>query len=455
MLHKVILSLGLLAHTCSGALFEDTTDENDVGFQFISKFCFDVARPKDDPEARAGEITVEISMANGEDIPSGMEILLYDDEHDPANGIYGWQDVYPAVEDGDITCEKAYNWAKNVQDGKKMIVTPGVKTFVAGEDQFQLTQKLRPRFWYIVVSSCGNKKVPELSYKVTMTQIPSDKTKDEDYGYSSWSVEFSFNEVGLNTLYVVFLIPCGIGLVLEIASVIGLRKKMKFVHPLVRLFLTAVFLQFLIVLFKVFHYVTFTSNGVGVSSLSTLGDLLDIIKQGIFLLTIMLLAQGWTISTEEIGSKKLVVIVVVAFLIVDFLIYLWESVARNPAQTSLSASSFLLYTASAAWFVFSAWFALLVWRSYKAEDNPVKKSLFFKLGLFYFPWVFGNPFVFFLTLILDPWVRDITIASVELILTLAGYSYLGFLLWPSRAGEYFEISTPNVQTSGMDHYDQL
>ena len=83
-------------------------------------------------------------------------------------------------------------------------------------------------------------------------------------------------------------------------------------------------------------------------------------------------------------------------------------------------------------FLFSAWFAYLALKSYKAEDNPVKKSLFLKLGLFYFPWVFGNPFVFFLTLILDPWVRDITIAAVELILTLAGYSFLGFLLWPSR-----------------------
>ena len=68
MLRKM-LSLGLLAHTASGAVFEGETDTNEFGFQFISKFCFDVARPKGDPDARAGEIAVEFSMADGSFIP--------------------------------------------------------------------------------------------------------------------------------------------------------------------------------------------------------------------------------------------------------------------------------------------------------------------------------------------------------------------------------------------------
>lgn len=84
-------------------------------------------------------------------------------------------------------------------------------------------------------------------------------------------------------------------------------------------------------------------------ALSTIADFVDIIKQGLFLLTIMLLAQGWTISTEEIGSKKIVMVVVIVFLVFDLLIYIWETLARNPAQTSLSASAFLLYAAGACW----------------------------------------------------------------------------------------------------------
>jgi len=38
---------------------------------------------------------------------------------------------------------------------------------------------------------------------------------------------------------------------------------------------------------------------------------------------------------------------------------------------------------------------------------------------------------------------------------LFGYSVLSFLLWPSRAEEYFNISTPDVMKAQIDTYEQL
>merc|ERR1712130_26836 len=101
------------------------------------------------------------------------------------------------------------------------------------------------------------------------------------------------------------------------------------------------------------------------------------------------------------------------------------------------------------------WFVRTIYMSWRSEDNPVKKSLFKKLAIIYFPWFFGLPFITLLQFALSPWVREKVIDSVSLLISTAGYTFLSYLLWPTRAEEYFSISAPDTMTAGVDNYEQL
>jgi len=55
----------------------------------------------------------------------------------------------------------------------------------------------------------------------------------------------------------------------------------------------------------------------------------------------------------------------------------------------------------------------------------------------------------------DPWVREKVVVTVSVIVSTLAYSVMAFLLWPSRAEEYFAVDKPNVQSSSLQHYEHL
>ena len=54
-----------------------------------------------------------------------------------------------------------------------------------------------------------------------MTQLT--KETDPTYGMGWWSVQFSFNDIGLNSLYLVMFFPVTIGMIVEAISVLKLK----------------------------------------------------------------------------------------------------------------------------------------------------------------------------------------------------------------------------------------
>jgi len=109
------------------------------------------------------------------------------------------------------------------------------------------------------------------------------------------------------------------------------------------------------------------------------------------------------------------------------------------------------------WFFWAIYFTFAICISYRAEENPVKKTLYRNLALIYGIWLFGLPTVSVLSVLVDPWVRDLVLETASIVVSTWAYGFLMFLLWPTRAEEYFNVNKPDVTAPGRRHenYEQL
>jgi len=240
-------------------------------------------------------------------------------------------------------------------------------------------------------------------------------------------------------------------------GVYGLSKKLNYVHPIVKVFTFVVIAEYVSIFCNLIHYGAYVNDGVGVPSLSRFGEVMDYTARLIFMLMLMLVAKGWTISNEELTGRKYIFATMATFFLLYLIILIWQYAVQDPASTrSNDTLEVFLYMLTTCWFLFGGWFVYTIYNSWKGEDNPVKKALYLKLGVLYTPWFLALPLVVFCTLALDPWVQDKTTTDMEVTFNTMAYFVFAWFLWPSRAEEYFQISTPDVtQFKTVDNYERL
>jgi len=455
---RLIASLLAAVALSSAAEFKGVAND-EAGFAFMGKFVFPTGKP-------AGDVTITLTpslsaQADYKDFKD-YEIWLYDDEDT------SWPSIYKQKP----TCKQARGIAKDATtdaDGKTTVWDSyKVKFGNKADDDFardesnavvsqsvvgKINQNARPRFWFVVLANCNAETdlfspVKDVKYEVHFVNSPDIVSK--------WQLEFGSNQMGLQILYLVFFLLYMPFMAVHYYGVYQLSQKLEYVHPMVKVFAVVVFLQFLVITAKLVHYGSFARNGVGVPAAFVASEGVDLVARSLFVLMLMLMAKGWTISGDELTGRNLVLAVVGGFFVAAALVMFWQYTAEDPAATKpeLGLQIFLVLV-NCVWLVFSFWFCYTIKGSYTKEDNPVKKALYRNLGLVYFPWFFGLPFTTFLSIALPAWSVYRIVQIVTLILSVTGYAVLSFFLWPSRAEEYFNISTPDVMKAQIDTYEQL
>ena len=194
-------------------------------------------------------------------------------------------------------------------------------------------------------------------------------------------------------------------------------------------------LEYVSIFLLLLHYGTYAHNGVGLVVLLKLGQVLSIVSRCFFMLMLLLVAKGWTISREELTKKWAVVALVLMYLSIAVAILVWSYAKEDPQRTTPSKSvEALTIVLNVVWLVFVVWFTLeIFFYSYRGEDNPHKKSMYLKIGLLFLPWFLLPPLVSFASFALDPWVRDRIIQLFTVGITTLAYAAIVFLFWPSRA----------------------
>jgi len=129
------------------------------------------------------------------------------------------------------------------------------------------------------------------------------------------------------------------------------------------------------------HYIIFANNGIGIWVLDYFGDVFEVVAKVCFILMIMLLALGWTITSDNLYGKTFVIFAVFFFSVTWIAILVWKLAVQDPAEVELPFPLRVMQVILLGlWFLYALWFFITVIYNWKKEDNPVKKSLFLSFG---------------------------------------------------------------------------
>ena len=204
------------------------------------------------------------------------------------------------------------------------------------------------------------------------------------------------------------------------------------------------------------HYFQFGQDGEGLLWMTYIGALLDAVARIVFIFLLLLLAHGWTISNDHLHQRWVIGGVLLVFFLLQVAQFGYAWYSYDPARTSVDKGDLVLQCmVIACYLITGIYFLFMLVVSWANEIIPPKKRLYLRLGLLFSPWMIGPPLVAIGVLLLDDWVRTKIVLTLQTSLTLVAYFVLSFLLWPSRAQEYFSINTPTTLGDFHAQYDRL
>ncbi|XP_027714004.1 transmembrane protein 145 [Vombatus ursinus] len=211
-------------------------------------------------------------------------ILLYFD--DPSQ----WPAVYKA-QDKDCLAKEAVIRPENNQvinlttqypwSGCQMVSEGGVRYLSCSSGRS--FRSVRERWWYIALSKCGGDGL-QLEYEMVLTN-----------GKSFWTRHFSADEFGILETDVTFLLI--FTLIFLLSCYFGyLLKGRQLLHTTYKMFMAAAGVEVLSLLFFCIYWGQYASNGIGNESLKIVAKLLFSVSFLIFLLMLILLGKGFTVT---------------------------------------------------------------------------------------------------------------------------------------------------------------
>jgi len=391
------------------------------GFAFLAKFCFDYT-PDGSPEPGGW---LDISLTPDADHSSDIELLIYDDQPE------SWPMIYKKNVPCEERIEKAKNWAPNELPKiykPNWSMTNGRWTL----PRVPIHEHARPRFWYIVASNC--RMFRNLGYDIQFINRGS-----------KWNREFGVNVQGLNTLFVRFAIFYLIFLLVHLYGVRLAWESKGYIHPIITLISICICLQFIGIMLQLIHLIIYTENGMGAPFLSFVGELVCGLSRLSFTLLLILLAHGWTISTDEIKNRNVILAGMLVCFSIYFVLVLWDYTDRDPASTLYVYDSFPGYCIVALDIATGLWFHWAMFNTHKEENKPEKVTFYRVLWGVFGLWFFVLPIIVFVaTTFLNPWDRERMVTTITLTISTIYYCVMAYLLWPTRAEQYFIIKTPDV-----------
>eukprot|EP01006_Ploeotia_vitrea_P037471 TRINITY_DN66132_c2_g1_i1.p2 TRINITY_DN66132_c2_g1~~TRINITY_DN66132_c2_g1_i1.p2 ORF type:complete len:375 (+),score=170.14 TRINITY_DN66132_c2_g1_i1:412-1536(+) len=352
--------------------------------------------------------------------PEDLKLYVFDDQDSSWPAVYGRKD---------LSCAQKIARARNV-------TTVSWDKGGRWKMRARIHEHVRPRFWYLVAANCNG--FEQLFYEVSFINQGS-----------AWDKEFGVNERGLNTLFVLFFL---IYMALTLVHSYGIHKlwPSEVLHPIVKLLTAAITLQFFAVFFYLVHYGSFVGNGYGMPPLHAAAEVLQVMARLVFTLQLILIAQGWTISTDELRNRASLHTLFGLTVLAYGALVLWNMTTRDPASTLYVYESWPGVLLIALDIVMGLWFVKAIVSSHNDEDDESKRYFYRLIGFCYVLFFFTLPAVVLAAHNLQPWVREKTVTTISLLVVTLDYVLMAVLLWPTRAHKYFSINTPDVMYSSLN-----
>jgi hypothetical protein len=425
-------------------------------FFTAANFCYNYGSPQQrENNEVVGSVTVDLTTSGDISGLGSAKLAMYRDGRNvQGDDEDGWGFIFDTDSgqfNNQLSCAEMESYAVLTLDAG---LTAGGVTRELDVRQFN-----RPRFWYFVLTccdpSCETRQMSNVNFDVRLL--------NDGTGWSDWDIEFGVDEVGLQTMYLVFFILYLIYFFIHGSVLLKLKEINGAIHQFIYVFSFIAFVSFLSVTLNMVHYLTYGSDGIGFLWARDLGTVLDLISRILFTALLMMLAEGWTISTISLTSKSKMMIL--STLSIVTLLYLalmaWEFFGRTPEMiTPVLAQRVMSYILIAVWIFFAGWFSVTSFRSYTAlnpadESQKPKRTLFMLLGVIYGLWIISLPVVEYIGLSLDGvnYRRFVTICNV--VITALGFWAFTGIIWPKWSSKFFNEPTRRASVLHDDDYRKL
>ncbi|XP_046979977.1 transmembrane protein 145-like isoform X3 [Schistocerca americana] len=372
-----------------------------------------------------------------------QNLLLYYDTPDQ------WPSVYR--QDKEQTCEERESYLnvslnqvvnltekytnsgcrlRTLSDRKKIYVCQKKNLFISS----------RPRWWFLAISNCKSVKGLNLKYKFLMTNGP-----DGDF----WHMHFSADEfyvmpqlIGYFCIYIMLVVA---------VTVCSVRlKSRKLYHSTYKLFYVSVVLQLFGITFLMCAYAQYGLHGINCPGMKTIGQMLEIASEVVFLLLLLLIAKGFTITRARLrlpGAVKLTIFMSV-YVVASIVLFVYKLLFFDPGKVlylyESPAGYGLIMLRICAWgmFVYSIVFTV--------KYNPAKVTFYYPLNMIGTLWFVSGPvFILAANSLIDKWVRESVVCGVLHFVALLGHILFLITTLPSHANKMFPYHVRTTQVGVM------
>lgn len=325
-------------------------------------------------------------------------------------------------------------------------VVPGAQLTYRIQDLYQ------SRFWYVSlvacernVTSCQWQYVPnfttELVYDLHLVNGNPLAANKNFFKY-----QYSYDNQDLLEVYLLLL------LVYTILTPLQIHAAHTQKHPITRLLAAGLTAQFLALLATSLHFGLFASNGRGVPTLATLGEILEIFSQSLFMLLLLLLAMGWAITRQELNCKIALFALWSLYTIVHCLLYVWKKTEVDVIEDVEEYQTIPGVITLVLRVVVMLCFVIALRETMLHEYSPERLNFFLHFGAASLVWFIYLPLVAIVALQISALWRTKFLIGIVYSADTFAYGVLIHLLWPSRSQQYFLLAT---QTDHTDELEEL
>lgn len=284
----------------------------------------------------------------------------------------------------------------------------------------------RERWWYIAVSNCDSTKGLFLNYRLEMTN-----------GETFWRKHFSADERYILQMdigfFVAFILMWMLGI--YVAHLLVGRRLFHFSY---KLYLASLTFEVTSLLFYIIYYVKFGRSGFETYGLSVAGRACHFISHVVFLIMLILMAKGWTVTRGRIssgGQIKLSIfgtVYTLCFAILFFyevavfdpgeVLYIYES----PAGIGISVLRIIAWL----WFCYGTFFTL--------KHFPNKCNFYYPFWFLYTGWFLAGPVVVVIaTYKIAKWERAQIVNGIDWSISFLAHLVFLIITRPSAANVNF------------------
>ncbi|XP_060081456.1 transmembrane protein 145-like [Ylistrum balloti] len=373
-----------------------------------------------------------------------QNVLLYFDEASQWDSVYKTSltcDQKVAVLDPAnnqiISLSILYSWSgcvESTRDGVEYVTCIGGRTF----------RSTRERWWFVAVSRCDQSSGPtgmNLTYSLHMMN-----SKDEK---DMLHYEFSADEFYILPTDIAFMGVYVLLLVGAIICAVMLRSRQLF-HTTYKLYITSVVLWLVDLFFLSVANGKYSADGYENNDLELVGRVFGAVSDLVFLLMLILVGKGYTITRGRLPTSSTVKVTVffTLYTIVYAILFAYEAKVFDPGEVLYLYESppgyglISLRLIGWAWFCYSIFFTL--------KHFKTKSLFYYPFFIFYTCWFWAGPIVILVAMFAMPqWMREKTVHGVSMLIAFLGHVFFQILTRPSAANKNFPYHVRTTQIASM------